>query len=62
MEIEIISKCLHPNVLRYYTSFTVDKDLWIVQPLVKCGNLRSVLDRVASKGVLDEEVALTIIK
>ena len=61
-EVEIISKCLHPNILRYYTSFLNQKELWIVQPLIQNGTLRQVMDMQATKGIQDEHLAVYIIK
>ena len=60
-EINIISKCFHPNVLKFYTSFISNKELWIVQPLITYGALRQILGS-QRKGVQSEAVALSIIK
>ena len=38
-EINIISKCNHPNVLKYFVSFLNQKELWLVMPLIEGGSL-----------------------
>jgi serine/threonine protein kinase len=38
-EINILSKCNHANVLKYYVSFLNQKELWLVMPLIDGGSL-----------------------
>ena len=42
-EIKIMSRMHHPNVLSYYASFTHEKELWLVMPLVQMGSIKSLI-------------------
>ena len=39
-EIKMVIRCHHPNLKPYFTSLINDKELWIVQPLIKGGTVR----------------------
>eukprot|EP00731_Ephydatia_muelleri_P007815 Em0004g153a len=65
-EISLMISCNHPNVTRYYTSFVVQHELWIVVQLMSQGSLSDVLKRLIAKGnkggVLHEVVIATILR
>ena len=65
-EISLMISCNHQNVTRYYTSFVVQHELWIVVQLMSQGSLLDVLKRLTAKGnkggVLDEVVIATILR
>jgi len=46
-EINIISKCNHKNVLKYYSSFVHERELWLVMPLIEGGSLLSIMQLCA---------------
>jgi len=60
-EIHKISRCHHVNVLTYYTSFTNEKQLWIVMPLCKEGTLDHVLKEKFKQGIKDEALIASIL-
>lgn len=60
-EINIISKCHHKNVLKYYTSFTSDKELWVVMPLMSAGSLNKIMKTKAKNGIKDETLISAIL-
>ena len=37
-----------------------EKELWIVQPLIECGSLGSLLDAKSKQGTLSEELAVSL--
>jgi serine/threonine-protein kinase OSR1/STK39 len=60
-EISIIDKCHHPNVLEYYTSFTHEKELWIVMPMISGGQLGKLVKSKFKMGIKDESLIASIL-
>ena len=60
-EINYIGTCNHPNVLNYYTSFTVEKELWIVMPLMSAGSLGKLQKAKNKNGIKNEELIASIL-
>lgn len=61
-EINIISKCNHPNVLKYYVSFLDGKELWLVMPYIEGGSLKNIINTLAPTGIKDEPMIASILK
>ena len=61
-EINIISKCNHPNVLKYYVSFLNGKELWLVMPFIEGGSLRNIISTLTPQGIKDEPMIASILK
>ncbi|VDN21202.1 unnamed protein product [Gongylonema pulchrum] len=69
-EIKAMALCMHPNVVKYHTSFVVGEELWVVMRLLNCGSMLDILKRrikamgkeTASSGVLDEVTIATVLK
>ena len=61
-EINIMSTCNHPNVIKYYVSFSDEADLWLVMPLLDAGSLEDILQLKMKNGIKDEALIATILK
>ncbi|EJW84897.1 STE/STE20/FRAY protein kinase, partial [Wuchereria bancrofti] len=70
-EIRGLKECRHSNVVKYYTSFYVGENLWIVMQLLDRGSLRQIMDRLImslggrfalNRGLLAQPVIATILK
>lgn len=61
-EINIISKCNHRNVLKYYTSFIHERELWLVMPLIEGGSLFNILNICAKTGIKDEILVASVLR
>ncbi|KAK6107756.1 Protein kinase domain family protein [Brugia pahangi] len=70
-EIRGLKECRHSNIVRYYTSFYVGQNLWIVMQLLDRGSLRQIMDRLImslggrfalNRGLLTQPVIATILK
>ena len=62
-EINIMSKCNHPNLMNYFCSFIAEKELWIVMPLFDCSNLKIISNlKFSDKRIKDEVLLASILK
>lgn len=60
-EMDVVSTLAHGNVLTFHTSFTADKELWIIMPMAKSGNLNSIIQVKSKVGIQDEALVASIL-
>jgi serine/threonine protein kinase len=48
-EINVLSLCVSPNIIKYHGSCLVEDDLWIIMDYCKVGSLRQVMERNGGK-------------
>ncbi|EAL65100.1 hypothetical protein DDB_G0284661 [Dictyostelium discoideum AX4] len=58
-EISILSKCQHPNIIKFYEHYESDEDICLVLEWIPNGDL---FDRIVKKGVFNEEEARLTMK
>ncbi|KAI0985212.1 hypothetical protein GJ496_006107, partial [Pomphorhynchus laevis] len=66
-EIQVMSQCNHENVVKFYTSFVVKHDLWLIMEMLDGGSLLDVIrytmaTKKCTNGVLDEVAISTVLK
>ncbi|KAL2609453.1 hypothetical protein R1flu_028026 [Riccia fluitans] len=60
-EAQMMSLILHPNVVKAYCSFVVDKSLWVVMPYMAGGSCLHIMKSAYPDG-FDEPVIATVLK
>ncbi|CEP03266.1 Protein kinase domain-containing protein [Plasmodiophora brassicae] len=61
-EIAVMGLLNHPNVVRCLCSFVVDREIWLVMPLLAGGSCADIMKRNFQKGFDDEVLIATILK
>ncbi|KAH9493017.1 p21 protein (Cdc42 Rac)-activated kinase [Bulinus truncatus] len=56
VEVDLMKKLQHKNIVNFINCYTVETELWIVMELMECGTLRKIL----LQAVLKEEQAATV--
>lgn len=59
--IQTMNKCNHQNILGLHTSFTNEKDLYVVMPLMAAGSLKSILKQKVPNGIKDESLIASVL-
>uniref|UniRef100_A0A7S1J7P2 Protein kinase domain-containing protein n=1 Tax=Eutreptiella gymnastica TaxID=73025 RepID=A0A7S1J7P2_9EUGL len=61
-EIKVISRCSHPNIITYYTSFIKENELWLVMELLEGGSVYDIMRTNFPNGLQDEDLIAAILK
>lgn len=52
----------HPNVVRFLCSFVVEREIWLVMPLLAGGSCADIMKRNFPSGLNDEVLIATILR
>jgi serine/threonine-protein kinase OSR1/STK39 len=52
----------HPNVVRFLCSFVVEREIWLVMPLLAGGSCADIMKRNFPQGLNDEVLIATILR
>eukprot|EP00475_Leptophrys_vorax_P026065 TRINITY_DN3652_c0_g1_i1.p1 TRINITY_DN3652_c0_g1~~TRINITY_DN3652_c0_g1_i1.p1 ORF type:complete len:422 (-),score=113.53 TRINITY_DN3652_c0_g1_i1:47-1276(-) len=61
-EIAVMGMLNHPNVVRFLCSFVVEREIWLVMPLLAGGSCADIMKRNFPQGLNDEVLIATILK
>jgi len=60
-EISAMADSDHPNIIKYYISFTIKSEVWLVMPMMRSSSVGTILDQEFRGGIHDEAIIATIL-